>query len=92
MVRGHPRVGVRRDRRRLDPRRQLDQRALVGEDELGEASVEREPGEVVANAVHVVAAPTGDAQAAAERRIDEHRIALGHRRDVAADACDQQAA
>ena len=88
VVCGDSRVGVRRDRRGLDPCRKRDQRALVGEDEFGEAAVEREPREVVADAMHVVAATARHAQPAAERRVDEHRVALGDRRHVAADARD----
>ena len=76
------RVGVRRDRRRLDALRQRDDRPLVGEDVVREAAVAREPGELVAHAEDVLAAPAGDAEAAAPRGVEEHRVADRRRRDV----------
>ena len=80
VVGGQPRVGVRRHLDRLDARGERDERPLGDEDVVGEAAVDRQAGELVADAVHVVAAPARDAQAAAVRRVDEHRVARCDRR------------
>ena len=79
------RVGVRRDRRRLDAVRQPDDRPLVDEDVLREAAVSREPRELVSHAEHVLAAAAGDAEPAAPRGMEEDRVAHGGCRDVVAD-------
>ncbi len=75
VVRRQPRVGVRRDGRRLDAVRKRDERALRDEHVVGEAAVDGQAGELVVHAVHVVAATTRDAEAAAVGRIHEHGIA-----------------
>ena len=77
MVRGDPRVGVRRDLGRLGARRQRNERALVDTDVLGEAAVAREAGELVPLAVHVHARGGRNAEPAAVRRVEEHRVADG---------------
>ena len=52
-----PGVGERGDRRRLERRVELDDRARAGEQELGEAAVAVDARERAVHAVHVVAAP-----------------------------------
>ena len=64
VVGGDAGVGVRGDLRRLHPGRQRDERALVDEHVVGEAAVARQPGELVALAVHVDAAAAGHAEPA----------------------------
>ncbi len=76
------RVGVRRDRGGLDAGRERHERALGHEHVVGEAAVDREAGELVVDAEHVDAAAARHAHAAAVRREDEHRVALGDRRDA----------
>ena len=88
VVRREPRVGVRCDGRRLDAFGQAQERALGHDDVVGEAAVDRQARELVMGAVHVVAAPAGDAEAAAVGRVHEHRIALRDRRDAVADLLD----
>ena len=61
--------------RRLDPVRQRHERPLVDEHVVGEAAVHRQAVELVPVAVHVQAAAAVDAEPAAVRRIDEHRVA-----------------
>ena len=85
VVGGDPGVGVRRHLHRLDARRERDQRPLVDEDVVGEAAVAGEARELVALAVHVLPAPARDAEPAAVRRVDEHRVADLRRRHVVAD-------
>ena len=85
VVGGEAGIGMRRDLGRLDPVGQPHERALRDEHVVGEAAVDGEPGELVPRAVHVVAAAAGDAEAAAERRVDEHRVALRDRRHPGAD-------
>ena len=54
-------------------------------DVLGEAAVARQAGELVALAVHVEPATAGDAEPAAVRRVEEHRVADRGRGDAVAD-------
>ena len=54
-------------------------------DVVREAAVAREPRELVAHAEDVLAAPAGDAEAAAPRGVEEHRVAHRRGRDVVAD-------
>ena len=82
MVGGEPGVGVGCHRGRLDAVGEPNQRALVDEHVLREAAVAREPGEAVALAVHVQAAPAGHAETAAVRRVQDHRVADGGRGHV----------
>ena len=85
VVRGDPRVGVRRDLGRVDAVRQADQRALVDEHVLGEAAVARQPGELVPLAVDVEPPAARHADAAAVRRMDEHGVSHRRRCHVVAD-------
>ena len=75
VVRREPCVRVRRDGRGLDAVGQSQERALVHEEVVGEAAVDGQAGELVVDAVHVVAAAARDAEPAAVRRVDEHRVA-----------------
>ena len=79
VVGGEAGVRMRRHLRRLDARGELQERALRDDHVVGEAAVDREAGELVPRTEHVVAAPAAEAEAAAPRRIDEHRVAF---RDV----------
>jgi hypothetical protein len=80
-----PRVGVWRHGDRLDAGRKLDQRALVHEHVVGKAAVARQAGEAVALAVHVEAAPARNAESAAVRRVEEHRVSGRRRGDIGPD-------
>ena len=84
----HTRVGVRRHRNRVDVGGKRNEGALGHAHLFGETTVDREPRELVARAMHVVAAAARQAQPAAERRVDEHRIAGNDRRDSVADRLD----
>ena len=85
VVGGQAGVGVRRHLVRSQPLRKLDHRALAHEHVLRESAVERQPGELVVHAMHVVAAPALHAQATAERRIQDHCVARRDRRHQVAD-------
>ena len=80
VVGGEAGIGVRCDVHRFDPIGQRDERALVDEHEIGEAAVARQPGELVPLAVHVQPAAARHAEAAAVRRVEQHRIADPRRR------------
>ena len=88
VVGGQAGVGVRRDGHGLDTGRQQQERTLRHEHVLGEAAVDRQAGELVPDAVHVVAAAARNAEAAAVRRVDEHRVALRDGGDSRADLFD----
>ena len=60
VVGGQAGVGVRRDGHGLDTGGQQQERALRHEHVLGEAAVDRQAGELVPDAVHVVAAAAGE--------------------------------
>jgi hypothetical protein len=79
VVRGQTGIGVRGDVVRGQSLRELDHRTLAHEHVVSEAAVERQPRELVVCAMHVVAAPALHAQAAAERRIQDHRVARRNR-------------
>ena len=85
VVGGQPCVGVRRHVARLQAVRQPDELALGDQQPFREATVDRQAGEAVAITVHVIAAPAGDAQAAAVGRVNDHRVADRDRRDEVAD-------
>ena len=72
-----PGVGVRRHVHGVQPVGQLHDRALGDDEVLGEATVHRQPGELVLLAHHVPAAPACHAQPAGVGRADEHGVAHG---------------
>ena len=82
------RVRVGRNGCGLDAGREADERSLGHEHEVREAAVDREAGELVPVAVHVVAAPARDAEPAAVRRVDEYGVAFRDGRDAGADLLD----
>ena len=75
VVGGQPGVGQRGDVLGVQRRVELDDRARVGLEQLGEAAVDRDPREQVVRAVHVVAGAAGAAQAAGDQRVDDHGVA-----------------
>jgi len=91
--RGRRQAGVLHAARRPQARRRREaqQRPLGDEHVVGKAAVDRQAGELVMHAVHVVATTACDAEPAAVRRIDEHGVALRNRRDAGADLLHQPA-
>src|SRR3954447_6803381 len=85
---GQPRVRQRGDVGRVQRRVELHDRARAREQVLGEAAVAVDPGERPVLAVHVVAQTAGAAQAARDKRVDDHGVADLNVRHAGADLVD----
>jgi hypothetical protein len=74
VVGGEARVGQRRDVLRLQDRVQLHDRAGVGLQEIREAAIPGDAGELAVLAVHVVPGPARPAQPAGHQRVQDHGV------------------
>src|SRR5439155_3063347 len=73
--RSQSRVGEGGDVLRLQRRIELDDRPGAREQEVGETAVSADPWETAVDAVHVVAATAGPAEATGDERVHDHRVA-----------------
>jgi hypothetical protein len=88
VVRREPRVGEPRDVRRPERGVHLQQGALAGAHELGEAAVGRQPWVVGPLAVRVVPAPARPAEPAGHERVRDDRVTDRDRRHGRPDLVD----
>ena len=82
------RIGIGRHVLRRQAARQLDQGSNAGQQILGIAAIGIDAGELALRRVHVVAAPAGEAMAAGDQRMADHRIADLEALDARADLLD----
>jgi hypothetical protein len=88
MDRGQPGVGERGDVRGMQRGIELDDRARVRQQEVGEAAVAVDAGERAVLAVHVVTVAARAAQAAGDERVDDDGVAHRDVRDRRSDRVD----